>query len=515
MLGIAVLAAAVLLVPGTARPAFPGTNGKIAFATDRDGDFEIYTMNADGSGQTRLTTATGDDLYPVWSADGAKLAFSSQRTGFNSQIYTMTASGANQMPLTNTSPASNYEPAWSPTGTQIAFVSDRTDGIQLWKMNADGSNQVQLTDTVGFYNVDPVWSPDGTHIAFTSSRDGNEEIYVINADGSNPTRLTNDSGSDAGPAYSPDGTKIAFQTTRADGSRDVWSMNADGSNQVPLASGPAFDSSPAWSPDGTEILFQSNRDGDFEIFSMNADGSNQTALTNNTALDRLADWQPMTFLDTVAPVAKVSVGKFMASLTGNKVKWSATDAAPSSGGPFVFDVQRQSGTTSLGAFAPFVTGTTATQGTFSGVEGETDCFQARATDAAGNTGVFGKIACTGIPIDDAHATANGFTQQSGVAGYFQNTRSVSNGNVGSFLKTTSQSNVKVVGVVVDIQPGGATLSISMNGITACTVDTSNSTVKHKKAFACPAFSTAQTGRIVVTQTTAGPLTVDGIGKRLQ
>jgi Tol biopolymer transport system component len=348
---VAVLATAIMLItPGTARPAFPGTNGRIAFATDRDGNFEIYTMNADGSGQTRLTTATGDDLYPVWSADGAKLAFSSQRTGFNSQIYTMTAGGANQTPLTSTSPASNYEPAWSPTGTQLGFVSDRNDGIQLWKMNADGSGQVQLTDALNSYNVDPVWSPDGAHIAFTSSRDGNEEIYVVNADGTNPTRLTNDPGSDAGPAYSPDGTKIAFQTTRGDGSRDVWVMNADGTSQVPLASGPAFDSSPAWSPDGSKILFQSDRDGDFEIFTMNPDGSNQTPLTSNTALDRLADWQPIGSgggADTTAPVLTLpanmtvdatspagAVVNYTATATDNVDPNPAVTCAPASGATF-------------------------------------------------------------------------------------------------------------------------------------------------------------------------------------
>jgi Tol biopolymer transport system component len=285
-------------------------------------------MNADGTGVTRLTNAVGEDLYPVWSANGSKIAWAARRADYYSRIYTMTASGGNQTQLTNTPNANDYEPAWSPSGTQLTFVSDRNHGIQLWHMNADGSGQTQITDTVGSYNLDPVWSPDGSRVAFTSSRDGNEEIYTANPDGSNPTRLTNDLGSDAGPAYSPDGTKIAFQSDRA-GSRDIWVMNANGTNQVQLTTDPGFDSSPAWSPDGTKILFQSNRDGDFEIFVMDPNGANQTQLTSNTALDRLPDWQPLPTsggADTTPPVLSVpaNITVNATSPAGAAVTYSAT-----------------------------------------------------------------------------------------------------------------------------------------------------------------------------------------------
>jgi TolB protein len=130
---------------------FPGENGKIAFTSTRDGNPEIYVMNADGSEQTRLTDNPATDFQPSWSPDGTKIAFSSDRSG-----------------------ASN---GW----------------FEVYVMNADGSEQTRLTFSNPFFEGDPSWSPDGTKIAFSTGRHGsdNREIYVMNADGSGQTRLTN------------------------------------------------------------------------------------------------------------------------------------------------------------------------------------------------------------------------------------------------------------------------------------------------------------------------------------
>jgi Tol biopolymer transport system component len=84
----------------SALAAFPGANGKIVFDTNRDGNYEIYTMNAGGGGQTRLTNNTAVDTLPAWSADGTKIAFSTGRDG-NYEIYTMNADGTGQTRLTN------------------------------------------------------------------------------------------------------------------------------------------------------------------------------------------------------------------------------------------------------------------------------------------------------------------------------------------------------------------------------------------------------------------------------
>jgi hypothetical protein len=293
--------AALTAAAPPAHAAFPGANGKIAFAAYRDATYEIYTMKADGSNQTRLTSNTAFDFDPAWSPDGTKIAFVTDRDGGRPyEIYTMNADGTNQTRLTNNT-VSDENPAWSPDGTKIAFGSTASaDGsYEIYTMNADGSNQTRLTNNVA-NDLSPAWSPNGTKIAFNTNRDGSYEIYTMNADGTNPTRLTNNTGDDVAPAWSPDGTKIAFNTTTSqNGDRpyEIYTMNADGSNQTRLTNNGAVDEDPAWSPDGTKIAFATHRDPDlgYEIYTMNADGSNQTPLGPVTGDNFVPDWQPIPY----------------------------------------------------------------------------------------------------------------------------------------------------------------------------------------------------------------------------
>ena len=100
--------------------------GQIAFTSERDGNWEIYVMNADGTGERRLTSSAGDDMLPVWSPDGSRIAFTSTRDG-NGEVYVMNADGSDQTNLTN-HPGADGGPRWSPDGTRIAFTTDR-DGV--------------------------------------------------------------------------------------------------------------------------------------------------------------------------------------------------------------------------------------------------------------------------------------------------------------------------------------------------------------------------------------------------
>ena len=158
-------------------------------------------MRADGSGQTNLTKSPGNDHGPAWSPNGAHIAFASERNG-NIEIYKMGAGGENQTRLTNTPGFDSYnvDPVWSPDGGYIAFASERYEqdhsfDWEVYKMRADGSGQTRLT-----YNtqddIDPAFSPDGRQIAFTSYRDDNYEIYKMRADGSGQTNLTKRPASD-------------------------------------------------------------------------------------------------------------------------------------------------------------------------------------------------------------------------------------------------------------------------------------------------------------------------------
>lgn len=312
----------------------------IAFFSDRDGDDEIYVMNADGSGVQQLTDNDYNDIYPVWSPDGTSIGFTSNRDNDLEvyDIYVMNADGSGVQQLTD-SKHGDWLDAWSPDGDRIALTS----GGEIYVMNVDSGEVKNLTDNnppssggyiffadrdgdgygepylrkpdgsfeifanwdsgdwdaidwdaINALNWDHFdggasWSPNGGRITFSSGRDGDFEIYVMNADGSDIQQLTDNDNDDSDPAWSPDGRRIAFSSTR-DGNRQIYVMNADGSGALQLTNDKHDNRDPAWSPDGSRIAFESSRGGgDASIYVMNEDGS---------GVERLAEgqspvWSPL------------------------------------------------------------------------------------------------------------------------------------------------------------------------------------------------------------------------------
>jgi Tol biopolymer transport system component/uncharacterized protein YcbK (DUF882 family) len=260
---------------------------RILFESDRDGDREIYAMNPDGTGVTRLTNSPDLDANPVWSSDRSRILFESVREG-NSDLYVMNADGSNPTRITDDVDVNEF-PSWSPDGTRIAFQVRRDLlNYDVYVMSADGSSRVQLTNDPAFDGM-PAWSPDGTRIAFVTARDGDHEIYVMNSDGSSPRRLTFAVNFDGYPSWSPDGTRIAFYGSR-EGDYEIYLMNSDGTGQTRVTVSPGFDAFPSWSPDGSKLVFHSQRGGNSDIYVMNPDGTGVTRLTNNPGIDAVAAW---------------------------------------------------------------------------------------------------------------------------------------------------------------------------------------------------------------------------------
>lgn len=260
--------------------------GTVAFQSDRDGDFEVFTMEADGSDLQKLTDDDAKDMGPSWSPDGSQIVFASTREGEQSDLFVMNADGSDEQNVTN-APASDIQAAWSPDGAKIAFTSDRDDDQEIFVMNPDGTQPTQLTFNEA-NDTDPSWSPDSQQLVFTSDSDGDDEIVVMNADGTGPRPITETGrgaeADDLDPAWSPNRDVIAFSSER-NGDLDVFTMDITGGNVAQLTDDGAADRDPAWSSDGNAIVFDSDRDGDLELFVMSSDGSGQQRLTRNDFLE--------------------------------------------------------------------------------------------------------------------------------------------------------------------------------------------------------------------------------------
>jgi Tol biopolymer transport system component len=235
-------------------------SGRIVF----DNHDDIWSVNADGTALTQLTSSPWPEFDPAWSPDGTRIAYRSEPHDYP-QLWVMNADGSGKQRL-----ASGGFPAWSLDGSEILYAYP---GPPSWIsiMSADGAGRHRVANTDG--GEYPSWSPDGRRIAFNSNLTGSHVMYIVDVDGSGLVDLSG-VGEGWQVDWSPDGRSILFASSRDQnepGYTDIYVMRPDGSGVTRLTHIRGY--TPTWSPDGSHIAFSAPG-----LFVMRADGSGITSL---------------------------------------------------------------------------------------------------------------------------------------------------------------------------------------------------------------------------------------------
>ena len=275
-------------------PVFPTLQGVMLFASDRDGNSEIYSVNLANQSVSRLTNNSAAEIQPALAPDGSRVAYVSNQNG-NNEIYLTSLNRQPPVNLTN-NPGDDQQPTWSPDGNWITFTSNRDGNQEIYIMRSDGSEVRNLTSNVAS-DFAPTWfSVPGflglireDWIAFTTNRDGNQEIYKIKPDGSGLTNLTKNPANDYSPTSLSGGNLLAFVTDR-DGNPEIYTMNSTGGSLVNVTDNPTQDLNPALDSSGQWVSFTSDRDGNLEVYVVHLSDGKTYNLTRSPGQDQYSDW---------------------------------------------------------------------------------------------------------------------------------------------------------------------------------------------------------------------------------
>jgi hypothetical protein len=226
-------------------PSLSPDQTKIVFGGGPEED--IYTARTDGSGRLRNLTNTADwkEETAAWSPDEPKIAFDREMNG-NFDIFVMNADGTGEPRQLTSDEADDKRPDWSPDGSLIIFEHFDSNGGDIFVMDANGEDERPLYESDSDAGV-PVWSPHGEWIAFRSDRNHprHYEVWIVRRDGSEAQEITRGDESVRAPAWSPDGKKIVY-SRGSEGQHDLFIVDVATGVSTPLLTTPGDDRGATW-----------------------------------------------------------------------------------------------------------------------------------------------------------------------------------------------------------------------------------------------------------------------------
>jgi TolB protein len=311
-LGLALLTATVVavVVPALSGATPPGQNGRIAYMRqDSGGHWQVWVASSTLAGAKQLTHGHHDSGWPVWSPNGKRLAFDSNRTDHTpnnsndvNDVFVMRPDGSGVRKLTRSKGVSG-DAAWSPNGRLIAF--DSSDGSRngrsaIYVMNENGHAVRRVTKPAGHLSdYEPRFSPDGTHLVFARARGTADNaptaLFTVRVNGGSLDQLTPFTLHVGASDWSPNGKQIVFEAYPNGAYGDIYVVDATGGTPLNLTHDSTGQADPVWSPDGQKILFLDNGFvngvGRTGLATMNPEGGQRGFLSSKNIEAHQPDWE--------------------------------------------------------------------------------------------------------------------------------------------------------------------------------------------------------------------------------